>query len=237
MKHLDLFSGIGGFALAAKWTWGDEHEIISFCELEKFCKLILNKHWPKVEIHDDIKTLSIDTIVNHCYIRLPEQQKEIVNMAAHRKDYDEAVGMYERGLSIQSLADFYQITRQAMWMILKRRGCTFRDNKRYGEDNHFYRGTTADDRAQNILENAIKNGIIERKVMCEKCGNVGTFKDGRTAIQAHHPDYNKPLDVMWFCQKCHHEWHKNNKSIQRKEVPPDEVSESTRIDLLTGGFP
>ena len=24
MRMLDLFSGIGGFALAAEWTWGNE---------------------------------------------------------------------------------------------------------------------------------------------------------------------------------------------------------------------
>lgn len=24
-RHLDLFSGIGGFALAASWVWGEQH--------------------------------------------------------------------------------------------------------------------------------------------------------------------------------------------------------------------
>ena len=31
---LDLFSGIGGFSLAAKWVWGDDLEIKGFCECE-----------------------------------------------------------------------------------------------------------------------------------------------------------------------------------------------------------
>ena len=57
MRHLDLFSGIGGFALAASWVWGDEHEIVSFCDNDKAAQIVLNKHWPGVPIHDDIKTL------------------------------------------------------------------------------------------------------------------------------------------------------------------------------------
>lgn len=56
-RMLDLFSGIGGFALAAQWVWGKRLEIVSFCEIDKFCQKILNKHWPKVPIHDDIKYL------------------------------------------------------------------------------------------------------------------------------------------------------------------------------------
>ena len=59
-RHLDLFSGIGGFALAASWVWGEQHEIVSFCEIEKFPQKVLKKHWPDVPIHDDIKTMKGD---------------------------------------------------------------------------------------------------------------------------------------------------------------------------------
>jgi len=58
MRHLDLFSGIGGFALAAQWTWGKEHEIISFVEIEDFPQKVLKKNFPGVPIHDDIKTFN-----------------------------------------------------------------------------------------------------------------------------------------------------------------------------------
>lgn len=60
MRHLDLFSGIGGFALAAQWVWGDKHEIVSFCEIDKFCQKVLKKNFGDVPIHDDIKTLKGD---------------------------------------------------------------------------------------------------------------------------------------------------------------------------------
>ncbi|KKL57989.1 hypothetical protein LCGC14_2229920, partial [marine sediment metagenome] len=60
MKHLDLFSGIGGFALAASWVWGDEHDIHSFVEIDPFCQKVLKKHWPDVPIHSDIKEYKHD---------------------------------------------------------------------------------------------------------------------------------------------------------------------------------
>jgi len=51
MRHLDLFSGIGGFALAAKWMgW----ETVAFCEREKYARRVLEQHWPGVPIIDDI---------------------------------------------------------------------------------------------------------------------------------------------------------------------------------------
>jgi len=56
VRHLDLFSGIGGFALAASRVW-PHHEIVGFCEKDKYCQQILAKHWPDVPIHEDIYEL------------------------------------------------------------------------------------------------------------------------------------------------------------------------------------
>ena len=55
MRMLDLFSGIGGFALAASWVWGDELDIAAFCEIDPFCQKVLQKHWPDVPIIEDIR--------------------------------------------------------------------------------------------------------------------------------------------------------------------------------------
>jgi len=231
LTHLDLFSGIGGFALAAQWAG---FQTVQFVEYDPYCQQVLRKHWPDVPIHGDITTYTVDTLVSQWYDRATN--KEALQMAAKRKDYDEAVRLYNRGCSIGHVAAFYNMSRQAMWKILKIRGCQFRQQLRYGKDNHFHRGTKADGYAQNLLEQALEDGVVQRKVRCETCGDVGTFKDGRTKIQAHHPDYNKPLDVMWLCQPCHHKWHKQHKAVPRKEVVPHE-SFAGGIELLTGGFP
>jgi DNA (cytosine-5)-methyltransferase 1 len=57
MRHLDLFSGIGGFALAAQRVWGPEHEVVAFAELDPYCRAVLRKHWPDVRIYDDVRYL------------------------------------------------------------------------------------------------------------------------------------------------------------------------------------
>ena len=54
-KHLDLFSGIGGFALAAKWC---EIETVAFCEIDQYCQKVLNKNFPGIKIHEEIKELN-----------------------------------------------------------------------------------------------------------------------------------------------------------------------------------
>lgn len=52
MKHGSLFSGIGGFDLAAEWMgW----ENVFHCEWEDFPRKILNHYWPNAQSYGDIK--------------------------------------------------------------------------------------------------------------------------------------------------------------------------------------
>lgn len=54
-RHLDLFSGIGGFALACRMVGGIE--TVGFCERELYAQRVLKKHWPDVPICNDIHEL------------------------------------------------------------------------------------------------------------------------------------------------------------------------------------
>jgi len=55
---LDLFSGIGGFAVAAQWVWGSSLDIAAFCEIEEFPRKVLRKNFPGVPIEKDIKEMN-----------------------------------------------------------------------------------------------------------------------------------------------------------------------------------
>lgn len=51
LKHLSLFSGIGGFDLAAEWAgW----ENVAHCEWNEFGQRVLKYYWPDADSHSDI---------------------------------------------------------------------------------------------------------------------------------------------------------------------------------------
>lgn len=54
LTHLDLFSGIGGFALAAQWAG---FRTVAFCEINDYCQKRLGEIWPTVPVHTDIRKL------------------------------------------------------------------------------------------------------------------------------------------------------------------------------------
>jgi DNA (cytosine-5)-methyltransferase 1 len=60
LRVLDLFSGIGGFSLGLERTGG--FETVAFCEIEEFPRRVLAKHWPEIYCHDDVRTLTKETL-------------------------------------------------------------------------------------------------------------------------------------------------------------------------------
>lgn len=48
-----------------------------------------------------------------------------------------------------------------------------------------------------ILRKAVKEGAISKEA-CRICGK---------SAHAHHPDYSKPLEVIWLCQQHHKDIH------------------------------
>jgi DNA (cytosine-5)-methyltransferase 1 len=70
MLHISLFSGIGGFDLAAEWAgWTN---IVS-CEINPFGRRHLEYYWPNAYHHTDIHTLTIEKINEELTKRHGEQ--------------------------------------------------------------------------------------------------------------------------------------------------------------------
>ena len=58
MRHVDLCSGIGGFALG--FQWAGLSEPVLFCDVDDWCRRVLRKHWSDVPIAKDVKELAND---------------------------------------------------------------------------------------------------------------------------------------------------------------------------------
>ena len=58
------------------------------------------------------------------------------------------------------------------------------------------------DRARSYAGVYLREGRIAKE-NCTSCGSKES--------QMHHPDYSKPIDIVWLCRKCHLLVHKKGK--------------------------
>ena len=226
-----LFSGIGGLELGIERA--GVGSVAWQCEIDPYARAVLAKHWPDAIRFEDVTKMTdmgyLDSVVKTFYDgpMSGKLRKLTPEQAA------ESVAMYERGLALGPIAKYFGVSRQAMWDLIRRR-TTMRPQKRDGDENHFHRGgSLSDTKAQHLVASAVRSGTLVPHERCETCHGAGKpYRDGRRPIQAHHDDYNKPLDVRWLCMDCHHEWHRHNKP-KRKEVNKG----IPRVDVICGGFP
>lgn len=76
-------------------------------------------------------------------------------------------------------------------------------------------------RAQVAVSRAINAGILQRKP-CSVCGRLDSH--------GHHPDYAKPLEVMWLCPIHHAEQHQREGRMSPGEAwkPEDNPGTGTK---------
>ena len=61
-------------------------------------------------------------------------------------------------------------------------------------------------KARKMLERALKAGTITRPDHCQGPNCEGLD----SPLEAHHRDYDKPLDVLWLCAFCHRATHQDS---------------------------
>lgn len=57
-------------------------------------------------------------------------------------------------------------------------------------------------RAHNVISHQIVSGKLIKPEACFNCLSE------ISKLEAHHKNYNKPLDVIWLCKKCHSMQHR-----------------------------
>ena len=61
LKILDLFSGLGGFSLGLERT--GHFKTVAFCDNDKYCNLVLQKHWKGVKIYNNVKEITKEKLI------------------------------------------------------------------------------------------------------------------------------------------------------------------------------
>ena len=78
--------------------------------------------------------------------------------------------------------------------------------KRIASNTEVTRAWRAEDKRRQQAHTAVAKGLRHGTILKEPCCRCGNEKS-----LAHHDDYDKPLDVMWLCQPCHKQRHKELK--------------------------
>lgn len=65
--------------------------------------------------------------------------------------------------------------------------------------------------AHEKIEIEINSGRLANPNICSKC-----LKSIKT--EAHHPNYENPLDIIWLCDKCHKDEHNLIRELQRNNA-------------------
>jgi hypothetical protein len=74
--------------------------------------------------------------------------------------------------------------------------------KELARHREWYKRHPDRDRATQAVAAAVKRGDLVRPDTCSKCGGADVG-----GIEAHHEDYTKPLEVVWYCVPCHAKRH------------------------------
>lgn len=75
-------------------------------------------------------------------------------------------------------------------------------------------------RLKQKAHQAVAYAIASKKLIRQPCEKCGTNEN----VVAHHEDYNKPLDVVWLCQKHHRERHLEIDKENKDKPKPDMVN-------------
>ena len=122
------------------------------------------------------------------------------------------------------LSDFYKHAQMADGHLNKCKCCTKKDAYQLRHESDSRERILAYDRARGGRQNPsylkeyrkkypkkykahqiINYAIKSKKLFKEPCIICGSIK-----AEAHHDDYDKPLNVRWLCSEHHHKWHSIN---------------------------
>lgn len=108
INHLDLFSGIGGFALGLSMADAKTFNTLAFCECEVYCQKLLKQNFNQKPIFDAVEKISEKDI-----------KDEIDLITAGFPCQDLSIAGNKKGLKGEKSGLFYEVIRIAKFTKAK----------------------------------------------------------------------------------------------------------------------
>ena len=150
--------------------------------------------------------------------RINNQDKKRESRAKYRENNRENIREMDRQYYADNHEKRLETARKAQQKYYK----TEKGREKYDIQNKVCRKRHPEKaKARSLLSNAICDGKIIRPTKCSLCSS------DQFAIEAHHPDYSKPYEVILLCRSCHGIVHRKIKSHR------DRLSEKTSKEDAT----
>ena len=126
-------------------------------------------------------------------------------VSTHRKENIDKIREYDRNRPNAKDRNKEHLERMKNLSDAKKKA--YRKVKTKGQQSGFSKNKKI---ANIYMDNAVRGGRLEKLDYCEHCSREDIPLDG------HHPDYLKPLEVIWLCKPCHGAEHKRLNAIKRE---------------------
>lgn len=82
--------------------------------------------------------------------------------------------------------------------------------------------------ARTLVSQAVQEGIITRPGYCPNCQDPESPEEPQKP-EAHHEDYNAPLDITWLCPACHGARHSEMSREEGRSLHMDVVRAAVKL--------
>lgn len=184
MTHGSLFSGIGGFDLAAEWMgW----ENVFHCEYEPFNQKVLKYHFPNSKLYEDVRTFNATNYFGRIDILTGGFPCQPFSAAGKRKGTEDERHLWPEMLRIiREISPKYVVGENVRGLVNWSRGLVFEEVCSDLEAEGYEvlpfilpaAGVNAPHRRDRIWFIAYRNDRLHKQPFKEVCTRRNTFNNG-----------------------------------------------------------
>ena len=211
-----LCAGYGGLEMGLTLA-GVDHELEWYAEIDPHASLVMAHHHPDVPNLGDLTTITTERL-------------EMSTLAEHQRRAERMYSAYCSGLSMADVGEQFNVSRQTVFMMFKRRNWDTRPTyvRRLPEQHYGGRKFTFMKSTGYMRATDGDRELMHRYIWKVEVGEIPPGHD------IHHVDHNRLNNDLANLECLEHAVHTSRHALEAREAgEPKEPN----IDIVTAGFP